>query len=174
VPKLDLKESRVPEVSFHRVLESQTAIVTGANTGLGQAIAVGFGHSGAKVVANYAVNPKAAKAVVQEILATDGTAVSVQADISREDEVQDLFHTAVATFGTVHILVNNVGLQRAAALEDMTLADWNLVIAKRLGEPSNIAQAAVWLASDASGYVTGATLFVDGGMTLYPGFEDGG
>ena len=49
-----------------------------------------------------------------------------------------------------------------------------LVPYKRIGEPDDIAQAAVWLASDAADYVTGATLFVDGGMTLYPGFATGG
>ncbi len=44
----------------------------------------------------------------------------------------------------------------------------------RVGDVDDIAQACVWLASDASDYVTGATLYVDGGMTLYPGFQDGG
>jgi glucose 1-dehydrogenase len=44
----------------------------------------------------------------------------------------------------------------------------------RIGEPEDVAKAALWLASDESDYVTGATLFVDGGMTLYPGFEDNG
>jgi glucose 1-dehydrogenase len=50
----------------------------------------------------------------------------------------------------------------------------NLVPYKRIGEPDDIAQAAVWLASDSADYVTGTTLFVDGGMTLYPEFADGG
>jgi glucose 1-dehydrogenase len=45
---------------------------------------------------------------------------------------------------------------------------------KRIGEVDDIARAAVWLASDDSDYITGATLYVDGGMTLYPGFETGG
>ena len=49
-----------------------------------------------------------------------------------------------------------------------------LVPYKRIGEPDDIAQATAWLASDNADYVTGATLFVDGGMTLYPGFEQGG
>jgi glucose 1-dehydrogenase len=50
----------------------------------------------------------------------------------------------------------------------------SLIPYRRIGEPDDIARAATWLASDASDYVTGATLFVDGGMTLYPGFEDNG
>jgi glucose 1-dehydrogenase len=49
-----------------------------------------------------------------------------------------------------------------------------LVPYKRIGEPEDVAQAAVWLASDASDYVTGTTMFVDGGMTLYPEFASGG
>ena len=49
-----------------------------------------------------------------------------------------------------------------------------LIPYKRIGEPEDIGRAAVWLASDESDYVTGITLFVDGGMTLYPGFETGG
>ena len=49
-----------------------------------------------------------------------------------------------------------------------------LIPYKRIGEPEDIGRAAVWLASDDSDYVTGTTLFVDGGMTLYPGFETGG
>ncbi|HPE74426.1 MAG TPA: SDR family oxidoreductase, partial [Candidatus Competibacter sp.] len=49
-----------------------------------------------------------------------------------------------------------------------------LIPARRVGEPDDIARATVWLASDESDYVTGATLYVDGGMTLYPGFDQGG
>ncbi len=49
-----------------------------------------------------------------------------------------------------------------------------LVPYKRIGEAVDIGRAAVWLASDHADYVTGISLFVDGGMTLYPGFEEGG
>ena len=49
-----------------------------------------------------------------------------------------------------------------------------LIPYKRIGEPAEIGRAAVWLASDDSDYITGATIYVDGGMTLYPGFETGG
>ena len=49
-----------------------------------------------------------------------------------------------------------------------------LIPYKRIGEPEDIARAAVWLASDEADYITGTTLYVDGGMTLYPGFEAGG
>ena len=49
-----------------------------------------------------------------------------------------------------------------------------LIPYKRIGDPADIGKAAVWLASDDSDYVNGTTLFIDGGMTLYPGFEDNG
>jgi glucose 1-dehydrogenase len=49
-----------------------------------------------------------------------------------------------------------------------------LIPYKRIGEPDDIARAAVWLASDEADYITGINLYVDGGMTLYPGFESGG
>ena len=49
-----------------------------------------------------------------------------------------------------------------------------LIPYKRIGQPEDIGRAAVWLASDDSEYVNGTTLVVDGGMLLYPGFEDNG
>jgi glucose 1-dehydrogenase len=80
------------------------------------------------------------------------------------------------------IRVNSIG--PGAIRTPINASAWNtseayaglmtLVPYKRIGEPDDIARAAVWLASDAADYVTGATLFVDGGMTLYPGFATGG
>jgi glucose 1-dehydrogenase len=72
--------------------------------------------------------------------------------------------------GAIRTPINTAAWNTAAAYQDLM----TLVPYKRIGEPEDIAQAAVWLASDAADYVTGATLFVDGGMTLYPGFATGG
>jgi glucose 1-dehydrogenase len=256
--------------------------VTGANSGIGQAVALGLARAGADVVVNYVTNPEAAEAVVHQIEAMGRQALAIKADVSKEDEVEQMFASAIERFGTLHIVVSNAGLQRDSAFETMTLEQWNTVIGvnltgqflctraaarefkrrgvvrdistaagkiicmssvhqeipwaghanyaaskggvtllmrsiaqelaphfirvnsiapgairtpintaawstpaayadlmtlvpyKRIGEPDDIAQAAVWLASDAADYVTGATLFVDGGMTLYPGFSTGG
>ena len=72
--------------------------------------------------------------------------------------------------GAIRTPINTSAWNTPAAYQDLM----TLVPYKRIGEPEDIAQAAVWLASDAADYVTGATLFVDGGMTLYPGFATGG
>ena len=273
---------RKPEPPYPCVLEGQPALVTGANSGIGKAVAIGLAKAGADVAVNYVVDPGEADAVAQEITALGRRAITVKADVSKEDEVEAMFAQAVKAFGTLHIVVSNAGLQRDSPFESMTLAQWNTVIGvnltgqflclrgavrefmrrgldenvsaaagkclcmssvhqeipwaghanyaaskggimmlmrslaqevaprrirvnsiapgairtpintaawdtpkayadlmtlvpyKRIGEPDDIARAAVWLASDAADYVTGATLFVDGGMTLYPGFATGG
>jgi len=72
--------------------------------------------------------------------------------------------------GAIRTPINTEAWDTPEAYADLM----KLVPYKRIGEPDDIARAAVWLASDASDYVTGATLFVDGGMTLYPGFATGG
>jgi glucose 1-dehydrogenase len=72
--------------------------------------------------------------------------------------------------GAIRTPINTAAWNTPEAYADLM----RLVPYKRIGEPEDIAQAAVWLASDESDYVTGATLYVDGGMTLYPGFESGG
>jgi glucose 1-dehydrogenase len=274
--------SRVPHVAYPTVLVGQPALVTGANSGIGKAIALSLARAGADVVVNYVTDPEAADDVAHEIESYGRRALALQADVSKEDQVERMFATAIGHFKTLHVLVSNAGLQRDAPFDQMTLEQWNTVINvnltgqflctraavrefkrrgvvppvsvaagkiicmssvhqeipwaghanyaaskggvmllmksiaqelapyrirvnsiapgairtpintaawstpaayadlmtlvpyKRIGEPDDIAQAAVWLASDAADYVTGATLFVDGGMTLYPGFGTGG
>lgn len=274
----------MPSCSQRQLLSGQTAIVTGASSGIGKAIALSLGQAGAHVVVNYITNPDAAQAVVDEIKSCGcgNNAIAVQGDVSKQDDVANLFASAIKEFGTVDILINNAGLQKDARFEEMTLAQWRLVLDvnltgqflcaqeairefkrrgirpeiscaagkiicissvhevipwaghvnyaaskggvmlmmkslaqevaphrirvnsiapgairtpinteawstpeayndlmrlvpyKRIGEPEDIGRAAVWLASDEADYIVGTTLFVDGGMTLYPGFETGG
>jgi len=261
----------------------QVAIVTGASSGIGRASAIALGQAGAKVVVNYyAANGPAANEVVAAIEHGGSQALAFQADVSSEEEVEALFRAAVQRFGTVHILVNNAGIQSSAPFQDMSLAQWQQVLDvnltgqflcaraavreflrrgmqaevssalgkiicissvhqlipwaseanyaaskggvmllmqsmaqelsylqirvnavapgaiqtainrvawedpearsrllelipyNRIGDPADVAQAVLWLASDLSDYVVGATLFVDGGMTLYPGFRGNG
>lgn len=278
----DTLRTEPPRRAIPRLLPGQVALVTGASSGIGRAIAVGMGAAGARVVVDYVGPADAANEVVAEIIAGGGEAVAIRANVANEPEVEALFAEAIDRFGALHILVNNAGLQRDAALVDMTLDQWNTVIGvnltgqflcareaarvflrqpidpavsvaagkiicissvhevipwaghvnyaaskggimmmmktlaqelakhrirvnsiapgairtpintaawstpeaygkllklmpyQRIGEPDDIANAAVWLASDMADYVTGTTLFVDGGMTLYPGFEDNG
>ena len=278
----DVNTRSMPKVPYPIVLSGQPALVTGANSGIGKAVALGLAAAGADVVVNYVTNPDAADDVAHAIEAMGRRALSIKADVSREDEVIAMFAKAVNHFGTLHVVCSNAGLQRDAPFDQMTIEAWNTVIGvnltgqflctreatrefkrrglveavssaagkiicmssvhqeipwaghanyaaskggimllmksiaqelapyrirvnsiapgairtpintaawstpqayddlmklvpyKRIGEPEDIARAAVWLASDAADYVTGATLFVDGGMTLYPGFATGG
>jgi len=264
------------------LLKDQKALVTGASSGIGEAVARALAASGAAVAINYHSEAEAAGKIVDDIKATNGEAIAIQADVSKEDQVKAMFDQMLKQFGTIDILVNNAGLQKDSAFVDMTLDHWNLVIgvnltgqflcareaakeflrrgvqphissaagkiicmssvhqvipwaghvnyatskgginmmmqsiaqelaphkirvnsiapgaiktpinksawdtpqaeaklltlipSGRVGEPEDIAKAAVWLASDDSDYVYGTTLFVDGGMTLYPGFATGG
>ena len=277
-----LPEVVMPACPVLRILKGQKAIVTGASSGIGKAIAIALGHAGADVVVNYISGEDAAQGVVEEIQRCSGSAFAHRADVSKEDQVRDMFEQTVGKLGAVDIVVNNAGLQKDAPFDEMTLDQWNRVISvnltgqflcsreavrffkrqgvrkdvscaagkiicissvhevipwaghvnyaaskggvmlmmksiaqevaphrirvnsiapgairtpinldawgtpqaynellklipyKRIGEPDEIGRAAVWLASDDSDYVHGITLFVDGGMTLYPGFETGG
>src|SRR6185503_12639811 len=111
-----------------RVLEGQRALVTGANSGIGEAVARGLAEAGAKVVVNYVAGDERAQAVVNDIVKGGGEAIALRADVSNEGEVQAMFARAIDAFGSVDILVNNAGLQRDAPLHEMSLKDWQFVI----------------------------------------------
>lgn len=287
----DIRPDQLPEVvmpacEVRPILRGQTAIVTGASSGIGKGIAQALCAAGANVVVNYIGSEAAAKSVVEEATHCGcehrGRAIAIEGDVSDEARVKSMFERTIEEFGTVDILVNNAGMQLDASLESMTLAQWRKVIDvnltgqflcareavrefkrrgvvpgvscaagkivcvssvhevipwaghvnyaaskggvmlmmksiaqevapwrirvnsicpgairtpinraawetpeaysdlmklipyKRIGEPDDIARLAVWLCSDEADYITGASLFVDGGMTLYPGFETGG
>src|SRR6185312_11704561 len=103
-------------------------LVTGANSGIGEAVALGLARSGADVVVNYVVDPQAAEDVAHRIEGLGRRAIALKADVSDEDEVRQMFARAIQHFGTLHVLVNNAGLQRDSTLDAMTLEQWNTVI----------------------------------------------
>jgi 3-oxoacyl-[acyl-carrier protein] reductase len=90
-------------------LEGQVAVVTGASRGIGRAIALALAREGARVVVNYARSRERAEAVVTEIRAAGGDARAVQADVSRVPEVDQLLESTLASFGRLHLWVNNAG-----------------------------------------------------------------
>ena len=117
---------------MHQPLKGQTALVTGAASGIGAGVARALGAAGAGVVVNYVTNPDAPEAVAAEIRAAGAPAITLQADVSNEAEVREMFAKAIARFGAVDVLVNNAGLQQDAPFTEMTLAQWNKVIGVNL------------------------------------------
>ena len=99
-----------------KILKGQKALVTGANSGIGKAVAIGLGQAGADVVVNYVTHPETAQEVVQEIQKRgQPRPIAHQADVSKEDQVVGMFQKMIQEFGTIDILVSNAGLQRDAA-----------------------------------------------------------
>lgn len=263
-------------------LNGQVALVTGGSSGIGAAVAEALAKAGAAVAINYHSSAEPAEELAKRIQDAGGRAIAVGGDVGDEAEVQALFDRTLEAFGRLDILVANSGLQKDAAVADMSLKDWNTVINtnltgqflcaraairqfrqqgrdesisralgkiihmssvhevipwaghvnyaaskggvnllmrslaqevaaegirvnsiapgaiataineevtgdeakarellklipyKRVGHVDDVGNAAVFLASDLADYIVGTTLFVDGGMCLYPGFEDNG
>ncbi|MDO1448540.1 SDR family oxidoreductase [Rhodocytophaga aerolata] len=109
-------------------LKGQSALVTGASSGIGKAIAIELGRAGAQVIVNYHSSEDGAKDTVKEIEAAGGKAIAIKADVSKEDQVQRMFKQMFEAFGTIDILINNSGLQKDAPFLEMSLDDWQKVI----------------------------------------------
>lgn len=264
-------------------LAGQVAIVTGAASGIGRGCALALAKAGCRVVVNHLPGDEDdARELAKELEAAGSQAFSFAADVSQGDHVEAMFAEACRRFGTVHILVNNAGIQSGAPFQDMTFDQWRKVMAVnldgqflcaraavreflrrgpqpevssatgkiicmssvhqeipwaleanyaaskggvmllmqslaqelaihrirvnaiapgaiqtainraawdepealeellklipygRIGQPQDIANGVLFLASDLSDYVTGTTLVVDGGMMLYPAFRGAG
>jgi glucose 1-dehydrogenase len=262
-------------------LLGQVALVTGASSGIGAAIAVALGAAGARVGVNYHSDPAAAENVKQEIQRAGSQALQIRADMTRIDDIRNMFEAVVVEFGRLDILIANAGIQQDGAVVDLTLDQWQKVIDVnltgqflcaqqairqfrrqeqpassrargkivcigsvhevipwaghvnyaaskggvmlmmktlaqevahegiringiapgavrtainedvwsdpshlqellklipygRIGEPNDLARVAAWLVSDEADYITGASIVVDGGMSLYPAFRSSG
>lgn len=101
-------------------LNGKIAVVTGASSGIGAGIARALGAEGATVIVNYATSRPGADAVVAAIEATGGTAVAIQADMSKATDVARLFEAVKADYGRVDILVNNAGVAVFEMVADLT------------------------------------------------------
>ena len=121
-------EVEMPACPIEKKLKGQTAIVTGATSGIGKDIAIAMGRAGANVIINYISGNEVLKEMIPEIEKCGGKAIGFQADVSNESQVQAMFEKAREEYGTVDILVNNAGLQQDAAFDEMTLAQWQKVI----------------------------------------------
>ncbi|HEY8610737.1 MAG TPA: SDR family oxidoreductase [Roseomonas sp.] len=269
-----------PQSPVRPLLAGRRALVTGASSGIGHAVAQGLAQAGAAVAVNYHSDRDAAENLAVEIRAAGGKAVALKGDVSKEEDAVALIGGTVEAFGGIDVLVANSGIQKDAAVAEMSLKDWQAVISVnltgqflccreairafrrgperhggargaiicmssvhevipwaghvnyaaskggvrlmmqslaqevaaerirvnavapgairtrinedawgteealerllrlipygRIGEPEDVARAVTWLASDEADYVTGTTIFVDGGMTLYPGFNGNG
>src|SRR5205085_3105221 len=118
----NLPEAVMPAMPINKVLKGQKALVTGANSGIGKAVALSLANAGADVVVNYVSRPEAAEEVVKDITSRGGNAFAHKANVAKEDDVQAMFKKMIQEFGTIDILVNNAGLQKDAPIDQMTLA----------------------------------------------------
>lgn len=262
-----------------RGLKGKNVLVTGASSGIGKAIAIHFATLGAHVAVNYRSSPEEADAVIHEmrkaceqagIPASDLKNMTVQADVSKDEDVSRMFEQVIATLGKLDILINNAGMQIQGPSHEIPVKDFDKMIdvnmrgayicarhaishflengggiivndssvheliprpqyvgytmskagmqamtrtlaleyardnirinsfapgatltpinpwkddpqkkedieshipMGRSGTPEEMAAVAAFLASDDAAYITGQTLFVDGGLTLYPSFR---
>ncbi len=108
--------------------QGKTAVITGSSRGIGKETAVLFARRGANVVINYLNNKELAEQVLATIKESDGEAVTLQADVSKRNEVKTLYEKAYARFGSIDILVNNAGYLEQKPFRTITDEDWDLAI----------------------------------------------
>lgn len=111
-----------------KLLAGQRALVTGASSGIGRAVACALAEAGAAVLVNYRSGQEEAERVVTDITQRGGKAFAVQADVAKPGDCEKLFGALEQKLGGVDIVVANAGAQRDAAFIEMTLDDWHKVI----------------------------------------------
>ncbi len=113
-------------------LKDKVAIVTGGNSGIGKAIALGLAKAGANIVIDYIADPDATEALEKEIVALGEQAIGVDADVSRVADLQQLVDAAVAKFGRVDVMVNNAGIETRTSILDTTEQQYDRVLSINL------------------------------------------
>lgn len=111
------------------LLKGRTIVVTGGNSGIGEAIVLAAASEGANVVIDYVAHPEETDTLVQRIEQAGGHAVGVQADVSKSEDLHAMVRTAVDTFGRLDVLVNNAGIETRTGLLDTSEADFEKVMA---------------------------------------------
>jgi glucose 1-dehydrogenase len=116
-------------------LKNKVAVVTGASSGIGKAIALTFAEEGAAVTVDYRSHPDEAKGVVEQVADAGGRALAVQADISKPEDVEGLVQRTVEEFGRLDVMVNNAGIENKMPFLETPLEVWNKAIAVNLTGP---------------------------------------
>lgn len=107
-------------------LENKSIIITGSSRGIGKEIALLLAKNGASVVINYTNNKTDAEAVKNTIETSGGKAITVQADVSKKDDVIRLFDSAIAAFGKIDVLINNAGVMKNKLFKDYSQDDFSI------------------------------------------------
>jgi len=113
-------------------LKNKVAIVTGGNSGIGQAIVLELARQGASVVIDYVAHPEATEALEREICKLGNQSLGVEADVSKLADLQKLIDAAVGKFGRLDIMVNNAGIETRTSVLDTTEAQYERVMAINL------------------------------------------
>jgi glucose 1-dehydrogenase len=123
-------------------LTGKVAIVTGAATGIGRAIATRLAQEGAAVIIDYVGDSGTAAQAAAAITAAGGKCLTVLADVAQPEQVTALIKAAVKAFGKVDIVVNNAGIEKKAAFVDYPLEELQKILAVNLIGPFLVSQAA--------------------------------
>lgn len=124
------------------MLKGKTIIVTGANRGIGKAIALKLGKIGANVIVNYRSNEKEASEVVAEIKELGGEASMVKGDVSKYEDAESLINEAKNIYGSIYGVVNNAGITKDTLILRMKEEDFDAVINTNLKGTFNCCKAA--------------------------------